>query len=152
MGLTVASALISIRGGHWPRLARLLSDWLRSRQPLFDFRVERPVARALPPCPEGPGARGGARRAGGGVPQVRLPVGLAGGGGTPERPRRLPSPTTPAAPSAVLTSLALAAQPTFRRPGPGLAVTCPQVASRDKEESNPPGTPLSPRSAPRALR
>lgn len=154
MGLPVASALISILCGHWPRLALLLSDWLKGRQPQFDFRVEGPVARALPPCPQGPGAHRGARRQGAGSPKSASLPSLRVGAGSPSTPVDSPVPTPPRRP------LPPRSRPRWLWPpsppsggrGPGPAVTRPQVASRGKRESSPPGTPLPPRAVPRALR
>lgn len=61
----MASALISIRGGHWPKQARLLSDWLRGRQPGLIF-------------PRGPRPARSRRRAGCGRGAPRLRTGGRG--------------------------------------------------------------------------
>lgn len=132
MGLRAAPALISIRGAHWPRPARLLPDWLRGRQPRFDFPAKGPAPRPLqPPHREGPGARGG-----------------PGGGG------RGAGPPISVLASPRLRPLGLAARPPLKGAGPGTERgTCPQVAWQGQRwGAHPSGDPPPPPAPRGALR
>lgn len=91
MGLLVASALISIRGGHWPRLAYLLSDWLRGGLIFFFFPAKRPPLRTLlPRGREGPGVGRG-----GGSPTLPFSRSCGVGEGAQRTPLPLPNPHHP---------------------------------------------------------
>lgn len=68
MGLRAASALISIRGGHWPRLAHLPRDWLRGRQPGLIFLRRGPRPGRSCRLPGRGRGRAEAREAGAGLP------------------------------------------------------------------------------------
>ena len=114
----MASALISIRGGHWPKPAGLLPDWLRGRQPGLIFHRGPRLARSR----RGVGCGWGCGRPGaclgeGEVPQLRLPSASRVGEGTPSGPF-LSTPPLPAALSKQFSPL--------RGAGPGaLRKTCP---------------------------
>lgn len=150
MGLLVASALISIRGGHWPGLAHVLPDWLRGRLPGLIFPAEGPAPRALPPrYPEGRG-RAEAHGWQGRGPPVCLPPGLAGWGRVPERTALLLPHLHRTAPPRLSPRSDWPPRPTLLGAGPGAQPqTCPQVASRVKDgEHTPSRDPPSPSSSP----
>lgn len=150
MGLLVASALISIHGGHWPGLAHVLPDWLRGRLPGLIFPAEGPARRALPPrYPEGRG-RAEAHGWQGRGPPVCLPPGLAGWGRVPERTALLLPHLHRTAPPRLSPRSDWPPRPTLLGAGPGAQPqTCPQVASRVKDgEHTPSRDPPSPSSSP----
>lgn len=131
MGLLVASALISIRGGHWPRLAHLLSDWLRGG---LIFPVVGPEPwTLLPRCGEGSGASGDPGLAGAGSPHCTSLLDLQGGVRSPSGPPScFPRPTTPTLSLRLSPCHGRAFGTPLRGAGPGAQhKICPQVASYD---------------------